>query len=137
MEKQVEIFKCTISNSSIKSLVPLLHEFTIQNFDLFFPFFGKLNLLNSTVYLLTCQYFERIEKILSRQKVGVHFADFFIVRVKTVCYERKVQGELLGYFLHCTLGHLHPYVPTKSFRLMALWNKIECQCYNETNIPSC
>ena len=138
MEKWVEIFKCIISHSSTKSLVPPLHKFTIRKLDLFlFPFFGKLNLLNSTVYLLTCQYFERIEKNLSRWKVGLHFADFFIVQVKTVCYERKVQGELLGFFLHCTLECLCPYVPTTGFRLMVLGNKVECQCYNETNIPPC
>ena len=64
------------SHGSKKSLVPPLHKFTIRNLDLFFPFFGKLNLLNSAVHLLTCQYFGRMEKNLSRQKVGLHSADF-------------------------------------------------------------
>ena len=44
----------------------------------------------------------------------------------------KVQGELLGCFFHCTL---EPYIPTTSFKLMALRNRVECQCYNETTIP--
>ena len=44
------------------SLVPPLHKFAIQNLDLFFPFFGKLDLFNSAVYLLTCKYFGRMEK---------------------------------------------------------------------------
>ena len=48
----------------------------------------------------------------------------------------KVQGELLGcFFFHCTPEWLLPYVPTTSFKLMVLHNKVECQCYNETNIP--
>ena len=77
MEKWVQIFKCIISHSSTKSLVPPLHKFTIRKLDLFlFPFFGKLNLLNIAVYLLTCQYFGRMEKNLSCRKVGLHFADF-------------------------------------------------------------
>ena len=56
MEKRVKIFKRIISHSSMKSLVSTLHKFTIQNLDLFFPFFGKLNLLNKAVFLLTSQY---------------------------------------------------------------------------------
>ena len=77
MEKWVQIFKCIISHSSTKSLVPPLHKFTIRKLDLFlFPFFGKLNLLNIAVYLLTCQYFGWTEKNLCRRKVGLHFADF-------------------------------------------------------------
>ena len=39
MEKLVQIFKCIISHSSAKSLVPPLQKFTIQNLDLIlFPF---------------------------------------------------------------------------------------------------
>ena len=76
MEKWVEIFKCIISHSSTKSSVPPLRKFTIQNLGLFFPIFGKLNLLNSAVYLLTCQYFGRMEKNSTHQKVGLHFTNF-------------------------------------------------------------
>ena len=49
MEKWVEILKCIISHSSIKSLVPPLHKFTIQKSDLFSSFCGKLNLLKACV----------------------------------------------------------------------------------------
>ena len=71
-------FQMYNSRSSAKFLVPPLHNFTIQNLDLIlFLFFGKVNyLFNVTVYLLTCQYFGRMEKNLSRQKEGLHFADF-------------------------------------------------------------
>ena len=67
----------------------------------------------------------------------IAFCWLFIVQVKKVCYERKVWGELLRCFLHCIQECLCPYVPNTSFRLMALQNKVECQCYNETNIPPC
>ena len=67
----------------------------------------------------------------------ISFCQLFIVRVKKICYESKVREKLLGCFLHCTLECLCPYVPPTSFMLMALWNKEECQCYNETNIPPC
>ena len=97
----------------------------------------KLNSLNSTVYLLTCQYFERMEKKILPSDSRIAFCRLFIVRVKKICYEREGSRELLGCFLHCTLECLRPYVPTASFRLMVLWNKVECQCYNETNMPPC
>ena len=67
----------------------------------------------------------------------IAFCRLFIVRVKKVCHERKVRGELLQYLFHCTLECLCSYGPTTSFRLMALRNKVECQCYYETNIPLC
>ena len=51
------------------------------------------------MYLLTCQYFDRIEKVLPHRKVGL-FCRPFIVQVKKVCYERKVLGELLGSSFH-------------------------------------
>ena len=47
----------------------------------------------------------------------------------------KVQGELLRCFFHCKPEWFQPYVPTTSFRLMALRNRVECECYYETNIP--
>ena len=93
------MFKCIISHSSTKSLVPPLHEFIIRKLDFFPLFFGKLNSLNIAVYLLTCQYFGRAEKKLSRRKVGF-FCRLFIVQVKKICYEKKVQGELLGSSFH-------------------------------------
>ena len=76
MEKRVQIFKCIISHSSTKSLVPPLHKFTIRNLDLFFSLFGKQNSFSSAVYLMTCQYFGRMERKLSRGKEGLHSADF-------------------------------------------------------------
>ena len=73
----VQMFKCIISHSSTKSLVPPLHKFTIRKLDLFcFLLFGTLNLLNIAVYLLTCQYTLRMKKKLSRRKVGLNFAYF-------------------------------------------------------------
>ena len=129
---------CTgiISHCSTKSLVPSSHKFTTRNLDLFFfSFFEHLNSLNIGVYLMICQYFGRMERKLSRWKVW--FCRLFIVRVEKVCYERKVRGELLGWFFHCTLKWLWSYVPPTSFTLMALLNRVERQCYNETNIPPC
>ena len=117
-----------------KSFVPLLHKFTIQNLDLIlFPFFVKLNLLNIAVFLLTCQHFGRMEKNLSYQKLRLDFTSFSQFELGS--YARKVQGELLGCFFHCTLAWLQLYVPTTSFRLIALRDRVECQCYKETNIP--
>ena len=129
--KVSQIFKCIISHSSAKSLVPPLHKFTIRNLDLFFPFLGK-----NAVYLLTC-LFRKDGKKIAPSESRIAFCRLFIVRVKKVCYERKVRGELLGCFFHCTLECLCPYVPTTRFRLMALRNKEECQYYNETTIPTC
>ena len=97
---------------------------------------GLSNSLNSAVYLPTCQYFGMGKKSVPSES-RTAFYRLFIVRVKNVCYERKVRGELLGCFFHCTLECLCPYVPTTIFRPIALRNKVECQCYNETNIPSC
>ena len=57
------MFKCIISHSSTKSLVPLLHKFTIWKLDLFFPLFWQNRFANIAVYLLTCLYFRRMEKV--------------------------------------------------------------------------
>ena len=97
---------------------------------------GLSNSLNSAVYLPTCQYFGMGKKNVPSESRTASYR-LFIVRVKNVCYERKVRGELLGCFFHCTLECLCPYVPTTTFRPIALRNKVECQCYNEANIPSC
>ena len=75
MEKRVQIFQCIISHSSTKSLVPPLHKFTIRNLGLFISLFGKQNSFKSAVYLLTCQYFGRMERKLFCGK-GLHSADF-------------------------------------------------------------
>ena len=132
MEKWVQIFKCIISHSSTKSLVPPLHKFTIRNLRLIFSLFWEKTLC--TYWLVNI--WRGWKKIVPSES-RIAFCQLFIVRVKKVCYERKVRGELLGCFFHCTLECLCPYVPTTSFRLMALRNKVECQCYNETNIPPC
>ena len=125
-----------ISHSSTKSLVLPLHKFTIRNLDLFFPFFGETKFFNSTVYLLISQYFGRMEKKLSCQKVGLHSVDFSQFELKSYAMKESLRGTSRMFF-HCTLECLCPYVPATSFRLMALQNKVECHCYNETNIPSC
>ena len=136
MEKWVQIFKCITSHSSAKSLLPPLHKFTIRNLDLFFPFFGKLNLLNSTVFT-GLSIFREVGKRLAPSESRIAFYQLFIVRVQKVSHERKVRGGLLGCFFRCILECLRSYVPTTSFRPMALRNKLECQCYNETSIPTC
>ena len=134
--KWVQIFKCIISHSSTNTWFHYYLNSPSETSTYLFHFFGKLNSLKSAMYLLTCQYFGMEKKIvLSESRIA--FCRLFIVRVKKVCYERKVRGELLGCFFHCTLECLCPYVPTTSFRLMVLRNKVECQCYNKTNIPPC
>ena len=92
---------------------------------LIFSFFGKVNALKFAVYLLTCQYFSNMEKFVP-QESSIEFCRIFIVRVKEVCYERKAQGELLGTSIYCTLEWLCPCIPTTSFRLVVLRNRVEC-----------
>ena len=83
--------KGIISYSSTKSLVPPIYKFTTRNLDLiFFPFFS----LHRCV-LNDWSIFWVDGKKLSHQKV-VPFCQLFLVRVKKVCYEKKVRGELLG-----------------------------------------
>ena len=67
MGKLVQIFKCIISHSPTKSLVPSLHKFTIQNLDL---------LGEKRCVLTDLSIFGEDGKILSHQKVGLHFAGF-------------------------------------------------------------
>ena len=66
-----KIFKYTISHSSAKSLFPPLHKFTIQNLDLAFPFLGKKRFVHTDLSI-----FGEDGKKLSRQKVGLHLANF-------------------------------------------------------------
>ena len=87
------MFKCIISHSSTKSFIPWLHKFTIQKLNLSFFFFGKLNLLNITVYLLTFKYFGRMEKKLSRRKAGLHFADFSWFELRRYVMKGKSKGN--------------------------------------------
>ena len=90
----VQMFKCIISHSSTKSLVPPLHKFTIRKLDLFlFPFFGKLNSLYIAVYLLTCQYFGRMEKKIFRRKVGLHFAKFSQFQLRRYAMKGRSKGK--------------------------------------------
>ena len=45
------------------------------------------------------QYFGRVEQHLSRRKLGyILYYQLFLDRAKEVFYERKVWGEVLGYF---------------------------------------
>ena len=126
MEKWVQIFKCRISYSSKKSLIPPLHKFTIRNLLIFSLFWEKM----LCTYWLVNIWRGWKKIVLSESRIA--FCRIFIVWVKKVCYEQKVRDELLGCFLHCALECLCPYIPTTRFRLR---NKEECQCYNETNIP--
>ena len=87
------MFKCIISHSSAKSLVPPLNKFTIQKLDLFFfLFFGKLNSLNIAVYLLTCQYFGMMEKKFVSWESTIAFCQLFIVQVKKLLWEESLTG---------------------------------------------
>ena len=74
-----------------------------------------------TIFLLVCGCFKQ--------------AFFHLGDKKVVALRGNFEG---GCFLHCTLHCttyvLHPYAPSTSFRLR---NKVECQCYNETNISPC
>ena len=56
------------------------------------------------MYLLTCQYFERMEKKILPTESRIAFCRLFIVRVNKVCYERKVRGEILGCFFALYTG---------------------------------
>ena len=122
-----------ISYSSTKSMVPPLFKFTTQNLDLIFPSF-RLTLL-CTQWLVNI--LGRWKKIVPSES-RIAFCWFFIVQVKKVCYEKKVQGELLWWFFNCTLKWLHfnctlkwlhPYAPmtdgiTEQGRMSVLqWNQ--------------
>ena len=131
------MFKCIISHSPKKLLLPPLHKFTVRYLDLIFSFFGKLNSLNIALYFTDLSIFQEDGKKLDPQESSITFCRLFMVRVKNVCYERKVRGKLLGSFFHCKMEWLRLQVPNTSFRLMALRNSAECQYYNETNIPPC
>ena len=131
------MFKCIISHSSTKSLLPPLHKFTIRYLGLIFSLFLETKLLNIALYFTDLSIFQEDGKKIDRQESSIAFCRLFMVRVKNVHYERKVRGKLLGSFFHCTMEWLCLQVPTTSFRLMALRNSAECQYYNETNIPPC
>ena len=137
MEKSVQIFKNINLHSSTKSSVPPLHKFIIQNLDLFFSLFWELKLSspNSAVYLLTCQYSGRMEKIVLLE-CRIAFCRLF-VELRRYAMKGKSEGNFQDVFFHFTLECLYPYVPITSFRLMALRNKLECQCYSKTNITTC
>ena len=87
----------------MKFLIPPLHKFTIQNLDLFFLFSGKKRCV-----LTDLSIFGEDGKKIVPSESRIAFCQLFIVRVKKVCYERKVQGELLGSYFHCTLEWLCP-----------------------------
>ena len=90
--------KWSLVHSSTKYLVPPLHKFTIQNLDLIFSLFGKLNPLKIAVYLLTCQYFGRMGKKLSLWKVGLHFADFSQFELRRYAMKGKSEGNFQDVF---------------------------------------
>ena len=115
----VQMFKCIISHSSTKSMVPPLHKFTIRKLDLFFTFFGKLNSLDITVYLLNCQYFGRMEKKLSARKVGLHFANFSQFELKRYAMKGKSKGNFQEKFFE-VIFIVHWSGPTHRFLLQVL-----------------
>ena len=132
------MFQCIIYHSSTKCLVPpLLHKFTIWKLDLFFFLFWETKFVYYHCVLADLSIFREVGKKFVPQESRIEFCQLSIVWVKKLRYEKKVQGELIGSYFHRTLEWLHPYVPTTSFRLIVLWNKVECQCYNETIIPPC
>ena len=131
------MFQCIIYHSSTKCLVPPLHKFTIWKLDLFFFLFWETKFVYYHCVLADLSIFREDGKKFVPQESRIEFCQLSIVWVKKLHYEKKVQGELIGSYFHRTLEWLHPYVPTTSFRLIVLWNKVECQCYNETIIPPC
>ena len=131
------MFQCIIYHSSTKCLVPPLHKFTISKLDLFFFLFWETKFVYYHCVLADLSIFREDGKKFVPQESRIEFCQLSIVWVKKLRYEKKVQGELIGSYFHRTLEWLHPYVPTTSFRLIVLWNKVECQCYNETIIPPC
>ena len=90
MEKWVQIFKCIISHSSTKSLVPPLHKFTIWSLDLFFPFFWETY---QWCVLNDLSIFRDGKKIVPLEST-IAFCLLFIAWVKKVCYERKVRKDV-------------------------------------------
>ena len=137
MEKWVQIFKCIISHSSTKSLVPPLHKFTMWKLDLFFSLFWETKFTYQHCVLTDLSIFREDGKKLVPLKSRITFCRLFIVRVKKVSYEKKVWGELLGCFFI-----VHWSVSAHMFLIQALgWccygTRQDCQCYNERNIPTC
>ena len=78
------------------------------------------------MYILTCQYFGRIKKNLSRRKVELHSADFLWFELRRQAIKGKSEGSFYDVFSLYTRVSL-PNVPITSFGPMALRNKVECQ----------
>ena len=133
--KWVQIFKCIISHSSTNTWFHYYLNSPSETSTYLFHFFGKLNSLKSAMYLLTCQYFGMEKKIvLSESRVA--FCRLFIVWIKKgMLWKESLRGTSRMFFSLYT-GVSLP-ICTTSFGLMALMNKVECQCYNKTNIPPC
>ena len=89
----VQMFKYIISHSSTKFLLPPLHNFTIRYLDLIFSLFWELNSLNIALYLLTCQYFGRMEKNLIRRNVWLRFANFSWFELRRYAMKGKSEGN--------------------------------------------
>ena len=82
MEKWVQIFKCIISHSSTKSLVPPLHKFTIRNLRLIFSLFWEKTLC--TYWLVKIMDKQNDEKKILPSECRIAFCRLSIVRVKKV-----------------------------------------------------
>ena len=92
------------------------NQFTITKLRLdSFIFFEQLNSLNIAVYLLICQYFWRMEKILFRRKVGLHFADFLLFELRRYVMKGESQRTFWDVFFI-----LHFSGPAYMFLLQAL-----------------
>ena len=99
--RQVVVLYCNdckeISNAQLPRTPqnPQLHHYLNSSSETqtyVFPIFGKLNSLNSAVYLLICQYFE-MEKKLSRRKVGLHSADFSWFELRRCAMKENSEGN--------------------------------------------
>ena len=86
-----------ISYSSKKSLISPLYKFTTQNFD--FTWETKLAYHQYVLNDLSI-FWEDGKKIVPLESRAA-FCRLFTVQIEKVCYERKVQAELLGWFSHC------------------------------------
>ena len=84
------------------------------------------------MYLLTCQYMDRMENKLSSRKVGLHFADFSYFELKRYAMNRKSERNLSDVF--CIV---HRSVSAHMFLLQALGYGIRYSVRVIMSIPPC
>ena len=118
-----------------KMLGSAITEIYHQKIRIIFPLFWETKFAIYCCVLTDLSIFREHGKKCGSLESRIAFCRLFIVRVKKVCYESKVQRELLQSYFHCTLEWLCPQAPTTSFRLMALRDRIERKCHKETSHP--